>query len=213
MTSSYDYYDCSPENVQGSVLSGNAKDTINNIKIGFTYVLSIGVNIAIIYSIIYLITKMLCPEGRETCKDNIGRSNTVSLLFMLIPFLINIYMFLFGSIYKIFHLKTIGLSGILVSIIYFILYIIFNVTSKTVIFPNFSNDVVLIGRIIIIIISILVLLITLVNVKGSPMHSKKNNKRNVKFSNIWFPIGISVCIILYLMLSTMFPKVKNNPLT
>lgn len=181
------YYDCSPENSQGNVIvSNDAKDIINNVKGLFTYILSISINILIIYF------------GISNFKSS-KNANILVLLGIVFVLIFNIVFYSFGSIFKLFFYKIIGLSGILVSIIYGIIYIITNNVTLNVLLKNVNLDTNVIYTpifVFIVFFIILLILFILVNIKGTTLYGKKNKK----FAPTWLTLGIINDVILFFII-------------
>jgi hypothetical protein len=97
---------------------------------GCAFILYTFVNVTIIY---FGMTKL--SEYKNT--------HVILILSLLFLLFINIILYNFGSIFKLFYYKIIGLSGILVSIIYGIIYIILekvNIGTLRVFYNNYTYN-------------------------------------------------------------------------
>jgi hypothetical protein len=197
-----DIYDCSPANAQGSV-SNDVKDFMNNTKGLVSYILSIGIHIFIIYFGINYFTKVLTISVNRA--DCVPRLNLIVLLFMIFILLFNIIFYNIGSNFKIFYFKMFGLSGIGISVISAIMYMIF----KKFNIENLVNILRLdwrpfiISGMILLILGVL-LMIVIGSIKKDALHKKKRNK----YLSLLILFGINY-IILYLIISGLILPCKQ----
>jgi hypothetical protein len=183
---SSDYYDCSPENAQGAVITNDVKGTIDNTKALFSYLLLIGVHIFIIYFGINFFDK----------SDNI---NILVLLSMLFMFFMNIIFYRFGSAFKLFYYKIFGLSGVLVTIVYTIIYIVNKPVELNTLFTKIVlNDRAFALSVTIAFVFLIIFMLLLIwsSVRGTSLHKKKQ----LKLLPTWATLGIMNDIILFFIL-------------
>jgi hypothetical protein len=201
---SSEYYDCSPENPKSAVITIDVKDTIDNTKALFSYLLLIGVHVFIIYFGLNFF-------GLNTL-------NILVLLTMVFLFCLNIILYNFGSVFKLFYYKIFGLSGILVTIIYSIIFFS-NTNNLTDLFDPFKKitseayqpSFLFLIFFFILPIFILAILMFFSKTKNSTL----NNKKNLKLLPTWFSLGIIDSLVLFaiLLIRLSNPIVSSNSST